>query len=169
MPAPDDAPGVGPVVALTYRATVDVLCSWLDAWIARPVRPDVHTEALGQLRGVIERIIVMPTDAGLEIELVGEIARMIRFSPGAESLIKERFASFMRVVAVESGCGAVALGRTYLFPPLSSGGASLARPWLRLHTPLIEPDMQISRIRLSDKNSLFRVQRLLQFLTIYRS
>ena len=34
---------------------------------------------------------------------------------------------------------------------------------------LIEPDMQISRIRLSDKNSRFRVQRLLQFLTIYRS
>ena len=35
--------------------------------------------------------------------------------------------------------------------------------------PLIEPDMQISRIRLSDKNSRYRVQRLLQFLTIYRS
>jgi len=39
----------------------------------------------------------------------------------------------------------------------------------RFHIPLIEPDMQISRIRLSDKNSRFRVQRLLQFLTIYRS
>src|SRR5258708_671555 len=54
---------------------------------------------------------------------------------------------------VESRCGAVAVGRTYLFPPLSSGGASLVRPWLRFHTPLIEPDMQISRIRLSDKTS----------------
>jgi hypothetical protein len=42
-------------------------------------------------------------------------------------------------------------------------------PWLRFHIPLIEPDMQISRIRLSDKSSRFRVQRLLQFLTIYRS
>jgi hypothetical protein len=42
-------------------------------------------------------------------------------------------------------------------------------PWLRFHIPLIEPDMQISRIRLSDKNSRLRVQRLLQFLTIYRS
>ena len=52
---------------------------------------------------------------------------------------------------VESECGAVAVGRTYLLPPLSSGGASLVRPWLRFHTPLIEPDMQISRIRLSDK------------------
>ena len=63
----------------------------------------------------------------------------------------------------------MALGRTYLLPPLSSGGALVVRPWLRFHIPLIEPDMQISRIRLSDKNSRFRVQRLLQFLTIYRS
>ena len=29
---------------------------------------------------------------------------------------------------VESGCGAVALGSAYLFPPLSSGGVSLAGP-----------------------------------------
>ena len=40
-----------------------------------------------------------------------------------------------------------------LSPPLSSGGALVAQPWLRLHTPLIEPDRQISRIRLSDKTS----------------
>ena len=63
----------------------------------------------------------------------------------------------------------MALGRAYLLPPLSSGGALVVQPWLRFHIPLIEPDMQISRIRLSDKNSRFRVQRLLQFLTIYRS
>src|SRR5258705_3753062 len=39
-------------------------------------------------------------------------------------------------------------------------------PWLRSHIPLIEPDKQISRIRLSDKTSRlsFGVQRLLQFL-----
>ena len=47
----------------------------------------------------------------------------------------------------------MAVGRTYLLPPLSSGGASLVRPWLRFHTPLIEPDWRISRIRLSDKTS----------------
>src|ERR1019366_5303099 len=41
----------------------------------------------------------------------------------------------------------------YPLPPLSSGGALVARPWFRFHTPLIEPDMQISRIRLSDKTS----------------
>src|SRR6202790_4407565 len=60
---------------------------------------------------------------------------------------------------VESECGAVAVGRTYLFPPLSSDGASLVRPWLRFHTPLIEPDMQISRIRLSDKTSRLHPRR----------
>ena len=50
----------------------------------------------------------------------------------------------------------MAVGSAYLFPPLSLGGASLAEPWLRFHTPLIEPDMQISRIRLSDKTSRLR-------------
>src|SRR6266403_1990897 len=72
-------------------------------------------------------------------------------------------------VLVESRCGAVALGRTYLLPPLSSGGASMVPPWLRFHIPLIEPDRQISRIRLSDKTSRFRVQRHLQLLNIYWS
>src|SRR5258708_26388276 len=72
---------------------------------------------------------------------------------------------------VESRCDAVAVGRTYLFPPLSSGGALVVRPWLRFHIPLIEPDVQISRIRLSDKTSrlCFRVQRHLQFLNPLRS
>src|SRR5437764_6314914 len=55
--------------------------------------------------------------------------------------------------SVESRCGAVAVGRAYLLPPLSCGGASLVRPWLCFHIPLIEPDVQISRIRLSDKTS----------------
>ena len=82
----------------------------------------------------------------------------------AHRAIAQRFRAL-----VESRCGAVALGRTYLLPPLSFGGASMVPPWLRFHIPLIEPDMQISRIRLSDKSSRFRVQRLLQFLTIYRS
>src|SRR6195256_448667 len=58
-----------------------------------------------------------------------------------------------RPLLVESRCGAVALGRTYPLPPLSSGGALVVQPWLRFHTPLIEPDVQISRLRLSDKTS----------------
>ena len=70
---------------------------------------------------------------------------------------------------VESERGAVAVGRAYLLPPLSFGGASLVRPWLRFHVPLIEPDMQISCIRLSDKTSRLRVRRPLQFLNTFRS
>ena len=47
----------------------------------------------------------------------------------------------------------MAVGCTYLLPPLSIGGALVVQPWLRFHIPLIEPDKQISRIRLSDKTS----------------
>ena len=32
-------------------------------------------------------------------------------------------------------------------------GLLVVQPWLRFHIPLIEPDVQISRIRLSDKTS----------------
>ena len=63
----------------------------------------------------------------------------------------------------------MALGRTYPLPPLSSGGALVVTPSLRFHIPLIEPDRRISRIRLSDKTSRFRVQRHLQLLNIYWS
>jgi hypothetical protein len=61
---------------------------------------------------------------------------------------------------VESRCGAVAVDGTYLLPPLSSGGASLIPPWLRFHIPLIEPDVQLSRIRLSDKTSRLHPRRV---------
>src|SRR3979411_1105549 len=40
---------------------------------------------------------------------------------------------------VESRCGAVAVGQTYLLPPLSCGGALVVQPCLRFHIPLIEP------------------------------
>jgi hypothetical protein len=43
------------------------------------------------------------------------------------------------------------LGAAYRLPTLSSVGASLASPCFRFHTPLIEPDVRICRIRLSEK------------------
>jgi hypothetical protein len=43
------------------------------------------------------------------------------------------------------------LGEAYRWPTLSSGGASLASPCFRFHIPLIEPDVRIYRIRLSEK------------------
>jgi hypothetical protein len=36
----------------------------------------------------------------------------------------------------------------------------VVRPWLRFRTPLFEPDMQISRIRLSDKTSRLHPRRV---------
>jgi hypothetical protein len=43
------------------------------------------------------------------------------------------------------------LGAAYLFPALSSAGASRASPCVRFHIPLIEPDGPVSGIRLSEK------------------
>jgi hypothetical protein len=48
----------------------------------------------------------------------------VRFAPKATEVLRCRKAS----LCVESRCGAVAVGRTYLFPPLSSGGALVVRP-----------------------------------------
>src|SRR5450755_1338285 len=48
------------------------------------------------------------------------------------------------------------LGGAYLLPTLSSVGASLAPPCVRFHTPLIEPDVRIFRIRLSEEGSRCR-------------
>jgi hypothetical protein len=43
------------------------------------------------------------------------------------------------------------VGTAYLLPALSSAGASLASPCFRFHIPLIEPDVRICCIRLSEK------------------
>lgn len=65
-----------------------------------------------------------------------------------------------RVFMVESECGAVAVGRTYLLPPLSSDGASLVRPWLRFHVHRVTgggrpPPVPTERgVRISRTNAL---------------
>jgi hypothetical protein len=48
------------------------------------------------------------------------------------------------------------LGTAYLLPALSSAGASIAVPCSVSTLPLVKPDVRISRIRLSDKNSCGR-------------
>jgi len=59
-----------------------------------------------------------------------------------------------QVCGVEMWRGGV--GAAYLLPALSSAGASIASPCFRFHIPLIEPDMRISRFRLSEKGSRCR-------------
>ena len=49
------------------------------------------------------------------------------------------------------------LGGAYLLPTLSFVGASRAPPCFRFHTPLIEPDVRICRIRLSEKTHAIAV------------
>jgi hypothetical protein len=49
------------------------------------------------------------------------------------------------------------LGGAYRLPTLSYAGASLAPPCFRFHTPLIEPDVRICRIRLSEKTHAIAV------------
>jgi hypothetical protein len=57
----------------------------------------------------------LPLDAGVKNEEVCPLSDL-------------RADRFERLSRVESGCGAVAVGRACLFPPLSSGGALVARP-----------------------------------------
>jgi hypothetical protein len=52
------------------------------------------------------------------------------------------------------------LGGTYRLPALSFAGASLVPPCCRFHTPLIEPDERISRIRISEKTYAIAIERL---------
>jgi len=60
-------------------------------------------EALGLLRGFIDRIDMAPVDGGFEIELTGNIAHMVEASlagPGSEkAVLDERTACSVKVVA----------------------------------------------------------------------
>src|SRR5262249_61886079 len=131
-----------------------LMCSWPNCrnWgTRRPSRPLMQT--LGTTRTSPRWRAAGPRDAGPNSR---------QRSMGNRKYYRPFFGNNQ----VESRCGAVSVGRTYLFPPLSSGGALVVRPWLRFHIPLIEPDVQISRIRLSDKTSrlCFGVRRHLRVL-----
>jgi site-specific DNA recombinase len=51
------------------------------------------------LRGLIDRVSVTAGENGFTIELVGEIANMVRLSAGAESLGNEPYRSSVKVAA----------------------------------------------------------------------
>ena len=77
-----------------------------------------------------------------------------------ETLIAQAEAARSKAMAEKGGANAAVAAI------IAKGKLAGFQPWLRFHIPLIEPDKQISRIRLSDKTSrlCFRVQRHLQFL-----
>ena len=100
--------------------------------------------------------------AMLNAQAVRALSAAGRSSPGQQSqFVDAADAGCHLVRAVRRNLAAVDgdrvenVGCTYLLPPLSIGGALVVQPWLRFHIPLIEPDKQISRIRLSDKTSRF--------------
>jgi hypothetical protein len=88
-------------------------------------------------------------------ELWSEMEARLRPSRSLEERLRDH-----PELRVESTTGAVAIGVASLFPRLSVRGAPLATPWLRLQSPLIEPDRRIARIRLSDKTSCFRPRKV---------
>jgi site-specific DNA recombinase len=93
---PSPAPRFHPRLSDVYRDKV----AQLHAAFADP---QDREEAIGILRGLIEKISVCLTGKGrsFEVELVGEIANMVALSPGGENAQKEPYRSSVKVVAGE--------------------------------------------------------------------
>jgi site-specific DNA recombinase len=81
-----------PNLAQVYREKVANLHSAL-------ADPELRTEALDLIRGLIERVELYPAEDGFRIELVGEIANIVTLSAGAESVGSELGRASVKVVA----------------------------------------------------------------------
>jgi len=90
--APAPAPRLHPNLAELYRQKVANLQDAL-------ADPATKEEALEILRSLIDRVSVSAGENGYTIELVGEIANMVRLSTGAKSLGTEPHRSSVKVVA----------------------------------------------------------------------
>jgi site-specific DNA recombinase len=90
--APAPSPRLHPNLAELYRKKV---ASLQDALVDPATKP----EALDILRDLIDRVSVSASENGFKIELVGEIANMVRLSTGAESLGSDPYRSSVKVVA----------------------------------------------------------------------
>ena len=86
---PKAAPRLHPNLADLYRKKVTNLQEAL-------ADPETRMEALEILRSMIERVRVKTVENGVEIELIGEIANMVRLSAGWEGLEKEPWAATPR-------------------------------------------------------------------------
>ena len=89
-------------------------------------------EQLGIFKEVFRTADIRKVSASMEtlcplMAISGHIGWM-RFTSALPPKADIREGATKRLLMVESGCGAVAVGSAYLFPPLSSGGASLAEP-----------------------------------------
>ncbi len=89
-------PHLHPSLAELYRRKVENLHEAL-------AYPDTRQEALALLRGLVERIEVQAADKGFQIELTGEIARMVELSlsegKNKKAVLDARTACSVKVVA----------------------------------------------------------------------
>jgi site-specific DNA recombinase len=84
-----------PNLAQVYRRQVDRLQHALND-------PEIRNEALQILRGLIEHVSIGPAENGLEIEIVGEIAKMIELGIGNKTkqpILDETMSRSVKVVA----------------------------------------------------------------------
>jgi hypothetical protein len=82
-----------PNLAQVYRAKVERLHVAL-------ADPAIRDEAFGVLRGLIERVVVHPGEDGPQIELVGEIVRMVELGLNAkQAALPGEAACSVKVVA----------------------------------------------------------------------
>ena len=82
-----------PNLAQVYRAKVERLHEAL-------ADPGLRDEALGILRGLIERVVLHPAEDGLQVEIVGEIVKMIELGVDAkQAALPAAAACSVKVVA----------------------------------------------------------------------
>ena len=89
--APPPAPRLHPNLAQRYRDRVERLHEQL-------ANPAIRQEAVELLRGLIERIVITPHEKGHEIELVGDIVKLLELPCGA-GVVADPFARSAKVVA----------------------------------------------------------------------
>ena len=84
-----------PNLAQVYRRQVERLQDSLN-------EPEIRDEALQVLRGLVERISIGTTENGLEVEIVGEIAKMVELGTGNKAkraTLDEAMTRSVKVVA----------------------------------------------------------------------
>ena len=82
-----------PNLAQVYRGKVERLHEAL-------ADPGLRDEALGILRGLIERVVIHPAEDGLQVEIVGEIVKMVELGLNAkQAALGEEAACSVKVVA----------------------------------------------------------------------
>jgi hypothetical protein len=89
-----------PNLAQVYRRQVERLQDALD-------EPEIRDEALEILRGLIDRVSISPAENGLEVEIVGEIAKMVELGTGNKAKRATLDETMTRSVKVVAGTGFV--------------------------------------------------------------